>query len=360
MSRLTIIMTILILACGMIMITPTLQAQAPPGMVLIPGGEYAMGRHVGSGDPDELPLHDVYIGPFYMDVYEVTNQQYCDYLNAAYVQGLIEVISGIVYKKDDNEPYCNTATAASAYSRIHWDGIAFTITSYKQDHPMVEVTWYGAAAYANWRSEQEGRTPCYDLDTWECNFPEDQLKVHAGFAPLSYGYRLPTEAEFEYAARGCLVTGGQNPGFQNQYYRYPWGNNIDGSMANYSGSGDPYETADYPWTTPVGFYNGQLHLKSDFGWPGSADQFQTSDAVNGYGLYDMAGNVYEWCYDWYNSTYYSSSPYDNPHGPASGSYRVTRGGSWYSPPNDRVRCARRLRCYPHYRYRNGGFRLALD
>ena len=135
---------------------------------------------------------------------------------------------------------------------------------------MADVTWYGAAAYCNWRSQEEGYQQCYNLSTWECDFSKN-------------GYRLPTEAEWEYAARG---------GEHKPYYRYPRSNSIDGSEANYWSSGDPYETGSYPWTTPVDYY-----------------------PANGYGLYDMAGNVWDWCNDWYSDTYYSSSPYNNPTGP---------------------------------------------
>ncbi|MBU0754254.1 MAG: formylglycine-generating enzyme family protein, partial [Planctomycetes bacterium] len=134
----------------------------PPPMQLVPAGEYEMGDHLETGHPDELPVHAVYIDAFYMDTFEVTNEEYCTYLNSAYGQGLIEVSSGVVYKKNDTEPYCDTTTSSS-YSRITWDGNTFGITAGKEDHPIMMVSWYGAVAYANWRSAQEGRTPCYDL-----------------------------------------------------------------------------------------------------------------------------------------------------------------------------------------------------
>ena len=120
---------------------------------------------------------------------------------------------------------------------------------------------------------------------------------------------------------------------------FPWGDdpNTGGLLANWENSGDPYETGDYPWTTPVGFYNGQLHLKTDFNWPGSQTSYQTSNAVNGYGLYDMAGNVWQWTNDWYANGYYSVSPSSNPTGPTTGDlmpdgkpYRGMRGGNWYN------------------------------
>lgn len=112
------------------------------------------------------------------------------------------------------------------------------------------------------------------------------------------------------------------------------------TKANWPDSKDTYEgmsPSTYPWTTPVGFYNGQLRLKSEYNWPGSASSYQTSDGANSFGLYDMAGNVWEFVNDWYRNNYYSISPYDNPKGPDSGSvmpdgkpYRGMRGGNWYN------------------------------
>ncbi len=298
--------------------------EPPIGMVFVPEGEFAMGDHSGVGEPDELPVHDVYVDAFAMDVYEVTNEHYADYLNDALTQGLIEVIDGVVYKAGDSEPYCNTFPSSNS-TRIIWDGNSFTVTPGKEIHPMLQVSWYGAVAYANWRSSEEGRQPSYDLGAWECDHDAS-------------GYRLPTEAEWEYAARG---------GERTPYYEYPWGDAIDGSMANYSGSGDPYE-GDSPGTAPVGYYDGGQTP------PGT-------DMANGYGLYDMAGNVWEWCNDWYDEDYYSSSPYDDPWGPAGGNRRVIRGGSWYDDyVGNTLRCAFRHGGFPDEQLHNIGFRLALD
>ncbi len=298
---------------------------APAGMMLVPAGEYSMGDH-HDGMAEALPLHTVSIDTFRMDRYEVTNEQYAAGLNWAFAQGgQITVTNNVVYKAGGGTtyPYCDT-TASSSYSRITWNGSTFGVVTGKENHPMVMVSWYGSVAYANWRSVMEGRQTCYDTSTWACNFSAN-------------GYRLPTEAEWEKAARG---------GLYSPYRRYPWGDTLNGSQANYYGSGDPYEAGADPDTTPVGYYNGGQTP------PGL-------DMANGYGLYDMAGNVWEWCNDWYSSTYYSSSPYDNPHGPASGTSRVLRGGSWSDGGNG-LRCAYRISSAPDDRYSNYGFRLALD
>jgi formylglycine-generating enzyme required for sulfatase activity len=295
----------------------------PPPMVLIPEGEYAMGDHSGGGQDDEVPVHAVYIDAFYMDVFEVTNEEYCTYLNSAYSQGLIEVSNHVVYKTGVIEPYCNTYMFNSM-SRIHWDGSVFTVTAGKEDHPMLEVSWYGAVAYANWRSAQTGLTPCYDLDTWECTF-------NAG------GYRLPTEAEWEKAARG---------GEHSPYYDYPWGNVADGSKANYWQSGDPFEGTN-PETTPVGYYDGNQI-------PAGVDM------ANGYGLYDMVGNVWEWCNDFYSFDYYQycvdHGIYFNPTGPSSGYYHVFHSCPW-NGPEYHLRTANRDYGNPRYRAHVIGFRL---
>jgi sulfatase modifying factor 1 len=271
----------------------------PDDMAYIPDSEFEMGDH-HDGMSNALPIHTVTLNSFYMSKYEITNQQYCDYLNSAILTGGIKVDRGVVYDFNDTNniiPYCDTSTSYP-FSQIDYSGGVFSVrtkdgTTDMSDHPMVTVCWYGAAAYCNWRSQQEGYEQCYALSTWDCDFSKK-------------GYRLSTEAEWEYAARG---------GKHSPYYRYPWGDSIDGSKANNEDSGDPFETGDIPWTTPVGYYDG--------------DQIPAGgDMVNGYGLYDMAGNVWEWCNDWYNSTYYSTSPYDNPRGPVSGDNRVLRGGGW--------------------------------
>ena len=322
-----------------------------PETVPLPGGQFAMGDHQGYVDPahpsDEVPIHTVSIDSLYVGKYEITVQQYADFLNSALAQGTIEVRSGIVYGKGGSEPYFTTRQA-DEYSRIGWDGSAFTVLDDRGSHPVTSVRWFGAAAYTNWLSSQNGLVGCYNLTTGACDFTQN-------------GYRLPTEAEWEYAARG---------GQYSPYRIFPWGDDADNTKANWPNSGDPYEAGALPWTTPVGFYDGTLQQKADFGWPGSQASYQTVDGANAYGLYDMAGNVWQWVNDWYGHDYYSVSPSDNPTGPTAGTlmpdgkpYRGMRGGNWYNGENGHARSRTATR--PDYRgpqdpdhpYYHVGFRV---
>ena len=289
--------------------------------VQIPGGEFEMGDHFGFVDPshpsDELPIHNVKVDSFYIAKTETTNQQFLAFLNSSLLKELIEVRNNIVYISGDSIILCYTHEYASYYN-IGYDGKVFSIVDSRSNHPVVGVMWYGAAAYCNWLSSQNVLQECYNLTTWVCDFTKN-------------GYRLPTEAEWEYAGRG---------GQTNPYYNYPWGNDQDITKANWPDSKDPYEGTGetfYPYTTPVSFYDGNLHLKSEYNWPGGATSYQTSNGSNEFGLYDMAGNVWELVNDWYGQNYYSTSPYDNPKGPISGfimpdgkPYRGMRGGNWYN------------------------------
>ena len=289
-------------------------------MVFVPAGEFEMGDSFAEGDPDELPVHTVYLSPYYIDKYEVTNGQYADSLNWAYTQGgLIHVSGGVVYQygSGNNYPYCAT-TGGSVYSRITWDGNTFIAIAGKEAHPITEVSWYGAVAYCNWRSTMEGMPLCFDLEAWTCDF---------GIG----GYRLPTEAEWEKAAGWDSIL----------EYHFRFGEHTDGcgtgclggQRANYASSGDPFETGPYPWTTPAGYYDGTSH-----------GGYQTQNAQSFYGCYDMSGNVWEWCYDWYSSTHYSGCPEADPTGPTTGTHRVLHGGGWNSTPIN-CRSAKRL-AYP--------------
>jgi formylglycine-generating enzyme required for sulfatase activity len=241
-------------------------------MVLIPAGEFQMGN--SDGDGDESPVHTVYLDAFYMDTYEVTNQQYARFLNQ--------------YGRNSDGSGKGLVRIGDECCRMEKVGNTYRPKAGYEDHPVVYVSWYGAIEYAHF-----------------------------------YGKRLPTAAEWEKAARGGLVD-----------KLYPWGDNISHDHANYHGAGSKDE---WKGTSPVGSF-----------------------PPNGYGLYDMAGNVGEWCADWYDKGYYSASPRANPVGPGSGYYRVLRGGSWLCNTNA-LRVANRSICPPSSTSNcHGGFRCVLQ
>ena len=325
----------------------------PLGLVLAPSGEFKMGDHHGFVDPkhggDETPIHTVKLDAFYIGINTVTTQEYCDFLNSSLAQKQIELRKGGIYLIGSNDLFFET-NVMSPYSRIAFNGTTFYVLYQKEDHPIVCIRWPGAAAYCNWLSQQKGLQPCYDITTWNCD-----LNMSS--------YRLPTEAEWEYAARG-----GQNKPYRN----FPWGDDANANKANWPQSKNPYRFGPYPWTTPAGFFNGQLHSKSDFGWPGPQKTYQTSNGMNGYGLNDMAGNVWEFVNDWYVRDYYSYSPIDNPPGPERGSqmhdgkpYRGMRGGNWYNGEDGHSRVSNRNPSYyrgpedPNHPYYHLGFRIVL-
>ena len=328
-------------------------AGIPPGFALIPAGQFEMGDHHGFVDPrhggDETPIHTVRVDAFLMGIHVVTTREYGQFLNAALAARGIEVREGGVYLPGGKDLLCETR-AASPYSRIGWDGTTFAVLDRKEDHPIVCVRWPGAALYCNWLSARRELPLCYDPATWACDFGKS-------------GFRLPTEAEWEYAARG---------GRHAPYRRFPWGDDADALKANWPESTNPFRAGPLPWTTPVGFFDGRLHRKAEFGWPGPQESFQTADGTNGYGLHDMSGNVWQFVNDWYERGYYAYSPACNPPGPVRGSvmpdgksYRGMRGGNWYNGENGHGRVSNRNPSYyrgpqdPDHPYYHLGFRVVL-
>jgi formylglycine-generating enzyme required for sulfatase activity len=263
----------------------------PPGMALIPAGTFTIGDTL-DGEKDAISTN-VYVSAFYMDMNLVSYAQWQSTYSYATNQG---------YEFDD---------AGGGKD---------------SNHPVYEVSWYDALKWSNARSQQAGLTPVYYSDPALTEvFSNSDVSPYVNWA--ANGYRLPTEAEWEKAARGGL-----------RGYRFPWGDTISWQQANYvgdhGGNGFPYDysatngydptfdTGLSPYTSPVGFF-----------------------APNGYGLNDMAGNVFEWCWDWYAAAknYPPGSPYlggYDPRGPASSptGTRVVRGGSWFDVAYS-ARCA---------------------
>ena len=237
-------------------------------MHLIPTGEFDMGDHSGDGQSDERPVHTVYLDAFYIDEAEVNNARYRAFVEAT----------------GHRTPH-------------HWDNPAEVGQLIKPEYPVIYVSWHDAMAYAKWA-----------------------------------GKRLPTEAEWEYAARGGRI--GQ---------RYPWGNEASHAQANYHGKGEGDR-----WY-----------------WPAPVKRFPQND----YGLYDMAGNVWEWCMDEYQKDFYATSPRNNP--VAGGlisltddgfrkltAHRVWRGGAWDGGAKS-ITVSNRFKSAPHLRVLKTGFRCVF-
>ncbi len=272
------------------------------GMVLIPAGSFEMGDTFSEGDGNELPVHTVYVSGFYLDRTEVTKAHWDE-----------------VYQ----------------WAIGHGYGFDSAGSGKAANHPVQTITSYDAVKWCNARSEREGRPWAYYTDEG-LSQPYRTGQV-TPYVRWDAGYRLPTEAEWEKAARGGLSG-----------KRFPWGDTISHSQANYYSSSSysydisstrgyhpTYATGGVPYTSPAGSFS-----------------------ANGYGLYDMAGNVWELCWDLYSRSYYSSSPGSDPRGPSSGSYRVLRGGSWLDGAWN-CRSANRYGNDPEYRYDSLGFRAVL-
>ena len=285
-----------------------IQAPAPTGMALIPAGAFQMGDSAGDGYPGELPVHTVNVSAFYMDKYPVTKALWDEVF---------------------------------AWATSHGYGFDYVAQGKAANHPVHSMSWSDAVKWCNARSEKEGRTPAYYTDAGQTVvYRNGQVNVSSSGVKWNAGYRLPTEAEWEKAARGGLSG-----------RRFPWGDTITHSQANYfstssyaydisptRGYHPAYPAGGYPYTSPM-----------------------ESFAANGYGLYDMAGNVVSWCWDW--PAAYASGSQTDPRGPSAPSvgpgHRVIRGGGWESS-SGACRTSYRFNGYPGLVINNGvGFRTVL-
>jgi len=253
---------------------------------LIPAGEFMMGSPNNDADAetDEKPQHNVRISPFYLGVNEVTQEQY-------------RAVTG-------NNPSWFSSTG---------DGRG-TVAGRSTDRlPVENVLWLDAVRFCNTLSQKEGRKPFYEIDGEKVQVPDWS----------GTGYRLPTEAEWEYACR-------------------------TGRTTKYSFGDDPAELGQYAW------YDGNSKINGNW-----CTHPVGQKRPNAFGLFDMHGNVWEWCWDGYNGAYYGRSPVDDPPGALGASHRVFRGGCWGIKPRY-LRSAHRGWSVPAGRSGALGFRLALS
>lgn len=286
-------------------------------LVSAPGGWYEMGaRDDEGGEPNEQPRHNVLLDAFEIGRYEVTNGQVAVVLNWALGRGAFGNALGDTYSGGDvYGAGQKLLQLSSAYCQVQFDGTSFSAKErdghLMEDHPVVMVTWFGAALYCNLLSEMVGLIPCYDTVTWEVDITRN-------------GYRLPTEAEWERAAswdpsRSDVTLPDTTSG---GHWIYCFGSDaIDVTRSNYfdgSQFNDPLDLGTSPRTAWVGFFDG-----ANTGRNGA-----TADSPSDVGAYDMSGNVWEWVHDWDGG--YISADQTNPTGPAFGFTHVRRGGGWGS------------------------------
>lgn len=272
-------------------------ASTPDGFALIPGGEFEMGDAFSRKKSAEGPVHTVSVDAFYIQETKVTSAQWLQVREWALQNGYLLSAGNAV------EP----------------------------SHPVTEVSWFDAVKWCNALSEKEGLTPCYTFRGEVLR----NLNAHPECDWKADGYRLPTEAEWEKAARGGLAG-----------RRYPWGDTISHENANYrSRPGPAYDVGP----------SRDFHPKVKVGG-GPRTLPVGSFPANGHGLHDMVGNVAEFCWDWYLGNYYQSSPKKDPRGPEDGSTKVVRGGN---SDNDGRECSvsKRIGCSPRIPYPGMGLRV---
>jgi formylglycine-generating enzyme required for sulfatase activity len=312
-----------------------IQRPLPANMVEIPGGTFTRGSPESEPgrDSDEGPQHEVTVGSFYMGRYEVTAGEFRRFVNETGYKTTAETDGGGLVSKGGKWVYD---------VKYNWKNPGF---AQNDTQPAVYVSWYDAVEYCNWRSRAEGLAPAYRIDKsrkdpdnrapteHEDVWRNDRIRWTVTWDRAANGYRLPTEAEWEYACRAGTVT------------RY-WSGNEEESLAGKANAADQTMKEKYSgdWTA--------VNIRDGYAETSPAGRF----APNPWGLYDMHGNVWEWCWDWYGD--YPSAAQADPAGPDTGADRVGRGGSWNSY-GQYLRSANRSYGAPSDRDDLLGFRLAL-
>lgn len=281
-----------------------------PAMVRVEGGAFQMGSEEYD---DEKPVHEVRLHNFEIGQYPVTVREYL-----AFVKNTGR--NRPEWMEEDSK--YNVETGSDDY----YKKIGSALTD--ENCPIVGISWFDAVAFCNWLSSRHGLEPAYR----QAETPEPSKTKEILLDLRTGGYRLPTEAEWEYAARG---------GRQSKGYRYAGSDELDEVGWFWENSGDKRLSGE--WNEDKIFKNNCR--------PHPVGRKKPNEL----GLYDMSGNVWEWCWDWYGN--YSNEPQENPTGPNSGSFRVDRGGSWNRGAAG-ARCSNRLLDTPVGRVADLGFRLA--
>jgi formylglycine-generating enzyme required for sulfatase activity len=287
---------------------------------------------------DERPTHSVTLRSFWLSKYETTNAQLRDVMQWALDNGKVFRTDSILMNVEgDQRPLLDLSR-----SGIRLKDGRFSLHEVTEIQPCLEITWYGAQAFCNYLSEIEGLQPCIDLSDWSCDFTKG-------------GYRLPTEAEWEFACRAGTVTD-----FFSGDLLHPIHDPVDPSL----------DTIGWYRGNIEGHINGvgekeanawALHDMSGgvaewcYDWY-DREYYQKSPGVDR-ALHDMSGGVAEWCYDWYDREYYQKSPGVDPRGPMRGEDRVKRGGSSFDFARH-CRSSYRGLSSPDGSYGNLGFRPA--
>ncbi len=261
-------------------LTISASAQTQPEMILVKGGSFNMGNpytdKLREGFEDEKPVHKVTVSDFYIAKHEVTVKEYKEFIaDKTYTEFQRFGVEHRLPSAPDSVWWQGHPDA-----KRYWDSQPDKWWGWNSNFPMFHVSWYDAVSYCNWLSEKSGLQKCYSINAdggVDCDYKKN-------------GYRLPTEAEWEYAARGGKSSAG---------YRFSGSNNFN----------------EVAWVDDNTLLSGPKTVGTK--------------KANELGIFDMSGNVWEWCNDFYSPYFYSNSTENDPVNSKPTGYRIIRGGSWH-------------------------------